>query len=140
MTMAWWQSGVIYQIYPRSFQDTDGDGSGDLAGVRRRLDYLVQLGVDAIWLTPFYKSPMYDGGYDVSDYCSVDPLFGSLADFDALLKDAYARGLKVILDFVPNHTSHLHPWFIESSSSRNNPKRDWYIWRDAAADGGPPNN
>ncbi len=140
MTMAWWQSGVIYQIYPRSFQDTDGDGSGDLAGVRRRLDYLAQLGVDAIWLTPFYKSPMYDGGYDVSDYCSVDPLFGSLADFDALLKDAYARGLKVILDFVPNHTSHLHPWFIESSSSRNNPKRDWYIWRDAAADGGPPNN
>lgn len=140
MSFAWWQKGVIYQIYPRSFQDTNGDGVGDLEGVRRRLDYLVWLGVDAIWLSPFYPSPMHDFGYDVADYCNVDPLFGSLAAFDALLSEAHQRGLKIILDFVPNHTSNAHPWFLASKRSRNDPKRDWYIWRDAAEDGGPPNN
>lgn len=136
----WWQSGIVYQIYPRSFQDSNGDGVGDLAGISRRLDYLSWLGIDAIWISPIYPSPMADFGYDVSDYCDVDPLFGSLSDFDALLRAVHARGLKLILDFVPNHTSDQHPWFIESRSSRNNPKRDWYIWRDAKADGSPPNN
>lgn len=140
MTNAWWRTGTIYQIYPRSFQDSNGDGVGDLEGVRRRLDYLVWLGVDAIWLSPFYPSPMHDFGYDVADYCGVDPIFGTLETFDALVRDAHARGLRIILDFVPNHTSHRHPWFLASKSSRDNPKRDWYIWRDAAADGGPPNN
>jgi alpha-glucosidase len=136
----WWQRGIVYQIYPRSFQDSDGDGVGDLAGIRRRLDYLTGLGVDAIWISPIYPSPMADFGYDVADYCGIDPLFGTLADFDALLADARARGLKVILDFVPNHTSDRHPWFLESRSSRSNPKRDWYIWRDGKPDGAPPNN
>jgi alpha-glucosidase len=136
----WWQRGIVYQVYPRSFQDANGDGVGDLAGIRRRLPYLADLGVDAVWISPIYPSPMADFGYDVADYCGVDPLFGSLADFDALLKDAHARGLKVILDFVPNHTSDRHPWFIESRSSRNNPKRDWYIWRTGHPDGSPPNN
>lgn len=140
MSYAWWQTGTVYQIYPRSFQDSNGDGVGDLDGVRRRLDYLVWLGVDAIWLSPFYPSPMHDFGYDVSDYCNVDPLFGSLADFDALITEAHARGLKIIVDFVPNHTSNAHPWFLESKSSRNNPKRDWYLWREAGPNGGPPNN
>lgn len=135
----WWQRGVIYQIYPRSFQDTNGDGVGDLEGIRRRLDYLVWLGVDAIWISPIYPSPMADFGYDVADYCNIDPMFGSLGDFDALLKDAHSRGLKVILDFVPNHTSNRHPWFLDSRSSRTNAKRDWYYWRDGR-DGGPPNN
>ena len=144
----WWQTGVIYQIYPRSFQDTNGDGVGDLPGIIARLDYLVSLGVDAIWISPFYPSPMADFGYDVSDYCNVDPLFGTLADFDALLAAAHNRGLRVILDFVPNHTSDQHPWFLESRSSRTNPKRDWYLWHDAArpaddwvpAKHRPPNN
>ena len=136
----WWQTGVIYQIYPRSFQDTNGDGIGDLKGIERRLDYLASLGVDAIWISPIYPSPMADFGYDVADYCGVDPRFGTLADFDDLLAQAHARGLKVLLDFVPNHTSDRHPWFVESRSSRDNPKRDWYIWRDPAPDGGPPNN
>ncbi len=136
----WWQHGVVYQIYPRSFQDSDGDGVGDLAGIARRLDYLTWLGVDAIWISPIYPSPMADFGYDVSDYCGIDPLFGTLADFDALLKAAHERGIKVILDFVPNHTSKQHPWFIESRSSRDNPKRDWYLWRDPKPDGSPPNN
>jgi len=140
MSFAWWRTGTIYQIYPRSFQDSDGDGVGDLDGVRRRLDYLAWLGVDAIWLSPFYPSPMHDFGYDVADYCNVDPLFGSLATFDALVTEAHERGLKIILDFVPNHTSDAHPWFLASRSSRSDPKRDWYIWRDAAEDGGPPNN
>jgi len=140
MSFAWWQTGVIYQVYPRSFQDANGDGVGDLEGVRQRLDYLVWLGIDAIWFSPFYPSPMHDFGYDVSDYCNVDPLFGSLAIFEKLVDEAHARGLRVILDFVPNHTSNEHPWFLESKSSRNNPKRDWYIWRDAGKDGGPPNN
>jgi alpha-glucosidase len=136
----WWQSGVIYQIYPRSFQDTNGDGVGDLAGIERRLDHLVDLGVDALWLSPIFPSPMVDFGYDVADYTGVHPMFGSLADFDGLLAAAHDRGLRLLLDFVPNHSSDQHPWFLESRSSRNSPKRDWYIWRDAAPDGGPPNN
>ena len=136
----WWQTAVVEQLYPRSFADSNGDGVGDLEGIRRHLDHLSWLGVDAIWLSPFFRSPMADFGYDVSDYCDVDPLFGTLADFDALLADAHARGLKVLIDWVPNHTSDRHPWFVESRSSRDNPKRDWYIWRDPAPDGGPPNN
>jgi alpha-glucosidase len=131
---------VIYQIYPRSFQDTNADGIGDLKGIERRLDYLAGLGVDAIWISPIYPSPMDDFGYDVTDYCDVDSRFGVLADFDSLLSQAHARGLKIVLDFVPNHTSDRHPWFVESRASRDNPKRDWYIWRDPAPDGGPPNN
>lgn len=136
----WWEAGVVYQIYPRSFQDSDGDGVGDLAGVEQRLDYLRDLGVDALWLSPIFPSPMADFGYDVADYRDVDPLFGTLADFDRLLEAAHARGLKLLLDFVPNHSSDRHPWFVESRSSRSSPKRDWYIWRDPAPDGGPPNN
>ena len=137
---AWWQRGIIYEIYPRSFLDSNGDGVGDLEGLRRQLDYLIWLGVDAIWITPIYQSPMADGGYDISDYLAIDPIFGTLADFDGLLTEAHARGLKLILDFVPNHTSDQHPWFQESRSSRDNPRRDWYLWRDPAPDGGPPNN
>ena len=136
----WWKNGIVYQIYPRSFQDTDGDGVGDLEGIRQRLDHLVWLGIDAIWISPIFPSPMADFGYDVSDYCGIHPLFGSLADFDRLIADVHARGLKLILDFVPNHTSDQHAWFAESRSSRTNPKRDWYIWRDPKPDGSPPNN
>ncbi len=132
----WWQTGVIYQIYPRSFQDTNGDGIGDLKGITARLDYLVGLGVDAIWISPIYPSPMADFGYDVANYTGIDPLFGTMSDFDAMLAAAHGKGLRVILDFVPNHSSDQHPWFLESRSSRDNPKRDWYLWRDpAAADG-----
>lgn len=137
---AWWQRGTIYQVYPRSFQDSNGDGIGDLAGIGARLDHLVSLGVDALWLSPIFPSPMADFGYDVADYCGVDPMFGSLADFDALAAAARARGLKLILDYVPNHTSDRHPWFEQSRASRDDPKRDWYLWRDPAPDGGPPNN
>jgi alpha-glucosidase len=140
MTALWWQAGVIYQIYPRSFQDTDRDGIGDLKGIERRLDYLASLGITAIWICPIYPSPMVDFGYDVADYCDVDPRFGTLTDFDDLLTQAHRRGLKVLLDFVPNHTSDQHAWFVESRSSQENQKRNWYIWRDPAADGGPPNN
>lgn len=136
----WWKKGVVYQIYPRSFMDSNGDGVGDLAGIESRLDHVVQLGVDAIWISPFYPSPMADFGYDVSDYCDVDPLFGDLTAFDRMLEAAHRRGLKVLLDMVPSHTSEQHPWFVESRQSRNNPKRDWYVWSDPAADGGPPNN
>jgi alpha-glucosidase len=135
----WWQTGVIYQVYPRSFQDSGRDGVGDLKGVTARLDYLADLGVDAIWLSPIFVSPMADFGYDIADYKAIDPLFGTLADFDDLIARAHKRGMKIILDLVPNHTSDQHPWFIESKSSRSNPKRDWYIWRDGK-DGGPPNN
>ena len=140
----WWKSGVIYQIYVRSFADTNGDGIGDLAGITSRLDYLNDgtpdsLGVDAIWLTPFYSSPDVDFGYDVADYRTVDPKHGTLDDFDTLVAEAHNRGIRVILDFVPNHTSDQHPWFLESRSGRDNPKRDWYIWRDGVKDG-PPNN
>ncbi len=136
----WWESGVIYQVYPRSFQDSDGDGVGDLAGIEARLDHIVGLGVDAVWLSPIFPSPMADFGYDVADYCGVEPMFGDLAGFDRLLAAVHARGLKIILDFVPNHSSDRHPWFVASRSSRDDPRRGWYIWRDAAADGGPPNN
>ena len=131
---------MIYQVYPRSFQDTNADGIGDLKGIEQRLDYLTSLGVDAIWISPIYPSPMADFGYDVADYCDIDSRFGGLADFDSLLAQAHARGLKILLDFVPNHTSDRHPWFVESRASRDNPKRDWYIWHDPAPDGGPPNN
>jgi alpha-glucosidase len=136
----WWKQAVFYQIYPRSFADSDGDGVGDLAGIRSHLADLAWLGVDALWLSPFFRSPMVDFGYDVSDYCDVDPLFGTLADFDALLEEAHALGLKVIIDWVPNHTSDQHPWFVDAASSRSSHHRDWYVWRDPAADGGPPNN
>jgi alpha-glucosidase len=138
--LAWWQRGVVYEIYPRSFKDTNGDGIGDLRGIIDELDYLSWLGVHALWLTPVFPSPMVDFGYDVSDYTDIDPVFGDLATMDALVREAHARRLKIVLDFVANHTSDQHPWFLESRSSRDNPKRDWYIWRDAAADGGPPNN
>jgi alpha-glucosidase len=137
---AWWQKGVIYQIYPRSFQDSNGDGIGDLNGILSRLDYLVELGIDAVWLSPIFPSPMADFGYDVADYCDVDPIFGTLDDFDRLLAALHSAGLKLILDFVPNHTSDRHPWFLESRSSRTNAKRHWYIWRDPRPDGAPPNN
>jgi alpha-glucosidase len=137
---AWWQRGVVYQVYPRSFQDSDGDGVGDLPGLLSRLDHLAALGVDALWLSPIYPSPMADFGYDVADFRGVDPAFGTLADFDRLVAAAHARGLKVILDYVPNHTSDRHPWFLESRSSRASPRRDWYIWRDPRPGGGPPNN
>ena len=130
MRAPWWQTAVIYQIYPRSFADGDGDGVGDLPGITARLDYVAGLGVDAVWLSPVFRSPMADFGYDVADYRDVDPLFGSLGDLDRLVAEAHARGLRVILDFVPNHTSDEHPWFVESRSSRDNPKRDWYVWRD----------
>lgn len=136
----WWQDGVIYQVYPRSFADSDGDGVGDLAGVLARLDHLVTLGVDVLWLSPIQPSPMADFGYDVSDYCNVDPLFGTLADLDRLVAACHARGLRLVLDLVPNHSSDRHPWFLDSRGGRGAPKRDWYLWRDPAPDGGPPNN
>ena len=140
----WWRDGVIYQIYPRSFVDSNGDGVGDLRGILSRLDYLCDLGVDAMWLSPIYHSPMKDFGYDVSGYTGIDPIFGTLADFDDLLHEAHARGIRVIMDMVMNHTSDEHPWFIESRSSRDNPKRGWYIWRpptpSAGRPGEPPNN
>ena len=136
----WWEPGVVYQVYPRSFQDSNGDGIGDLAGIASRLDHLAWLGVDAIWISPIFRSPMADFGYDVADYRDVDPVFGTLADFDALVEAAHARGIRVLLDFVPNHTSDQHPWFLESRSSRADPQRDWYLWADPAPGGGPPNN
>lgn len=136
----WWQRGTIYQIYPRSFMDSNGDGVGDLPGIIARLDYVRSLGMDAMWISPIYPSPMKDFGYDVSDYVGVHPMFGTLADFDRLVAEAHGRDLKVILDFVPNHSSDQHAWFRESRASRHNPKRDWYIWHDPAPDGGPPNN
>jgi len=137
---SWWQKGIIYQIYPRSYQDSNADGIGDLIGIRQRLDYIQSLNVAAVWLSPIFPSPMHDFGYDVADYCDINPLFGSMDDFNALLADVHGRDLKLILDLVPNHSSDEHAWFVESCSSRDNPKRDWYIWRDPAPDGGPPNN
>jgi alpha-glucosidase len=136
----WWKKGIIYQVYPRSFQDSNSDGVGDLNGIIRRLDYVSWLGVDAIWISPIYPSPMADFGYDISDYCGIDEVFGTLPDFDRLLSEAHSRTLKVILDFVPNHTSDRHPWFVESRSSKSSNKRDWYIWRDPGPGGGPPNS
>jgi alpha-glucosidase len=136
----WWQKAVIYQIYPRSFQDSNGDGVGDLKGILDRIDYLSWLGVDAVWISPIYPSPMADFGYDVANFIDIDPLFGTLADFDRLLRALQERGIRIILDFVPNHTSDQHPWFQEARTSRDNPRRDWYIWRDPRPDGGPPNN
>ncbi len=140
----WWREGVIYQIYPRSFQDSNGDGIGDLRGITSRLDHLNgrddSLGIDGIWLSPFYPSPMADFGYDVSEYCDVDPTFGTLEDFDALVAAAHERDIRVIVDLVPNHTSDQHLWFIESRSGRKSPKRDWYVWADPRPDGSPPNN
>ena len=132
----WWQRGIVYQIYPRSFQDTNNDGVGDLPGVTQRLDYLQWLGVDAIWISPIFPSPMADFGYDVADYCDIEPLFGALSDFDRLVTGAHARGIKIIVDYVPNHTSDQHPWFIDARSARGSEHRDWYIWNDA----NPPNN
>jgi alpha-glucosidase len=139
-TSLWWQTGVIYQLYPRSFQDSNGDGIGDIRGIISRLDYLKWLGITAIWVSPIYPSPMADFGYDISDYRGIHPLFGSMEDFDTLVTEVHRRNLKIILDLVPNHTSDQHPWFLESRSSRENPKRDWYIWRDGRTDGGMPNN
>jgi len=136
----WWQEAVFYQIYPRSFADSDGDGVGDLAGARVRLADLAWLGVDALWISPFFRSPMADFGYDVSDYCDVDPLFGDLAEFDSLVADAHALGMRVVIDWVPNHTSDQHPWFLDASSSRDSPHRNWYVWRYPEPDGSPPNN
>jgi alpha-glucosidase len=139
MKLRWWQTGVIYQIYPRSFQDTDANGIGDLAGIIQRLDHLVALGVDAVWLSPIFPSPMADFGYDISNYTNIDALFGTLEQFDALSAEIKRRGLKLLLDYVPNHTSIEHPWFEEARASRDNLKRDWYLWHDPVA-GGPPNN
>ena len=144
MTLArkseWWRSAVIYEIAPLSFQDTNGDGKGDLPGIENRLDYLTWLGIDAVWLTPFFPSPMLDFGYDIADYCAVDPIFGTLEDFERLLEALHSRGIKLVLDFVPNHTSEKHAWFADSRSSRTSAKRDWYVWADPSPNGGPPNN
>src|SRR3954447_21603087 len=137
---AWWQRGAIYQIYPRSFADSDGDGVGDLRGIISRLDHLAALRVEAVWLSPFFRSPMADFGYDVSDYCDVDPVFGTLADFDELVRECHAHDIRVVIDWVPNHTSDRHAWFEASCRSREDAKRDWYVWRDPAPDGGPPND
>jgi alpha-glucosidase len=136
----WWRGAVIYQVYPRSYQDTNGDGIGDLKGITQRLPYIASLGVDAVWISPFFTSPMKDFGYDVSDYCDIDPMFGTLADFDAMLAEAHRHGLKIMIDLVLSHTSDQHPWFVESRSSRNNPKADWYVWAEAKPDGTAPNN
>jgi alpha-glucosidase len=136
----WWGKGIIYQIYPRSFQDSNGDGLGDLKGIIKRLDYLKWLGIEAIWISPIYPSPMADFGYDISNYQDIDPIFGDFSDFEALLSEIHARGMKLVLDLVPNHTSDQHPWFLESRSSRDNPKRDWYLWKDPKQDGAVPNN
>jgi alpha-glucosidase len=138
--LPWWRTAVIYQIYPRSFADASGDGVGDLPGITSRLDHLVRLGVDAIWLSPFFPSPMHDFGYDVADYCDVDPIFGTLADFDALLDAAHARSIRVMIDWVPAHTSIDHAWFREARASRDSARRDWYVWRDPGPKGTPPNN
>ena len=145
ISISWPRNCVAYQIYPRSFKDSNDDGIGDLPGITEKLDYLNDgsensLGIGAIWISPFFPSPMRDFGYDVSDYCGVDPTFGTLDDFDRLVREAHLRNIKVIIDFVPNHTSDQHPWFIKSCSSLDNIKRDWYIWKDPKPDGGPPNN
>lgn len=136
----WWREAIIYQVYPRSYLDTDGDGIGDLAGVTGKLDYIASLGVDILWLSPFFTSPMRDFGYDIADYCGVDPMFGTLADFDRLVARAHELGLKIMIDQVMSHTADTHPWFVESRANRDNPKSDWYVWADPLPDGNPPNN
>jgi alpha-glucosidase len=136
----WWKEAIIYQVYPRSYLDTNGDGVGDLPGITSKLEYIAGLGVDIVWLSPFFKSPQKDFGYDIADYCDVDPMFGTLADFDALVAKAHSLGLKIMIDQVMSHTADNHPWFVESRSSRDNPKADWYVWADPLADGNPPNN
>ena len=137
MSTPWWRDAVVYQIYPRSFADSNGDGIGDLPGITDKLDYLADLGVDALWLSPIFTSPMRDFGYDVADYCGIDPIFGTDADFDDLIAGCHERGMRLLLDWVPNHSSDQHPWFVESKSSRDNPKRDWYVWKDRQSDGSP---
>src|SRR4051812_30509467 len=136
----WWKHAVIYEVYPRSFQDSNGDGMGDLNGITQRLDYLKELGVDAIWIAPIYPSPQVDFGYDISDYQDIDPQYGTLADFDRLTAEAKKRNIRVVMDAVMNHTSDRHAWFVESASSKTNPKRDWYVWRDGKGEGRSPNN
>jgi len=136
----WWKEAIIYQVYPRSYLDSNGDGVGDLAGITEKLDYIASLGVDIVWLSPFFKSPQKDFGYDIADYCDVDPLFGTLADFDRLVEKAHRLGLKIMIDQVMSHTADTHPWFVESRKSRDNPKSDWYVWADPLPDGCPPNN
>ncbi|MGY1840635.1 MULTISPECIES: alpha-amylase family glycosyl hydrolase [unclassified Modestobacter] len=138
-TQPWWRTGVVYQLYPRSFADASGDGLGDLAGIRAHLDHLSWLGVDTLWLSPIYPSPMADAGYDIADHCDVDPVFGDLETFDRLLAEVHGRGMRLMLDWVPNHTSDQHPWFLDSRSSRDSPRRGWYLWRDGTPDA-PPNN
>jgi oligo-1,6-glucosidase len=140
MQKTWWKEAVVYQIYPRSFMDSNGDGIGDLPGITSRLDYLKDLGVDVIWLSPIYDSPNVDNGYDIADYQAIMKEFGTMPDFDEMLEEIHKRGMKLIMDLVVNHSSDQHPWFREARSSRDNPKRDYYIWRDPAPDGGPPNN
>lgn len=135
-----WKDAVIYQIYPRSFKDSNGDGIGDIRGIIDKIPYLKDLGINAVWISPMYQSPMVDFGYDVSDHCQIDPIFGSMHDFDELIKKLYSHDIKLIMDYIPNHTSNKHPWFIESSSSKHNPKRDWYVWKDPKPGGSPPNN
>lgn len=137
---AWWRGAVIYQIYPRSFMDSNGDGIGDLQGIIQQLDYVESLGVDAVWISPFFLSPMKDFGYDIANFREVDPIFGCLADFDSLIAQAHERGIKIIIDQVLSHTSDQHSWFSESRSSRENDKADWYVWADPQEDGTPPNN
>ena len=136
----WYREAIIYQVYPRSFLDSNGDGIGDLPGITSKLDYIAGLGVDIVWLSPYFKSPMKDFGYDISDYCDVDPMFGTLSDFDALVAKAHGLGLKIMIDQVMSHTAEIHPWFVESRKSRDNPKADWYVWADPLPDGNPPNN
>ena len=136
----WWRDGIIYQIYPRSFADSNADGIGDLPGIISKLDYLQELGIDAIWLSPIYPSPDVDYGYDVADYTAIDPKFGTMQDFEELVKKAKKHGIHIIMDLVLNHTSDQHPWFLESKKSRDNSFHDWYLWRDPKPDGSPPNN
>jgi alpha-glucosidase len=138
--MSWWRTGVLYEVYIRSFKDGNGDGVGDLPGLLEKLDYFAWLGIEGIWITPFFKSPMKDHGYDVADYCAVDEIFGSLEDFKLLMETAREKGIKVIIDFVPNHSSDQHPWFVEARSSKDSAKRDWFIWADPKSDGSPPSN
>ncbi len=138
--LAWWQKTIAYEVYPKSFLDTRGQGTGTIAGITTKLDYLAKLGVGAIWITPCYKSPMVDNGYDVADYYAIDPSFGSMADMDELIARGREKGIRVVMDLVFNHTSDQCPWFVESRASRNNPKADWYIWRDARPDGSAPTN